>query len=427
MRDANIGLRLDGCNHPRHHRVVTDARFPDDDPRDWAPATRLVRGGLERSAYGETAEALYLTQGFVYDSAEAAAARFAGEAPGYVYSRYANPTTAMFERRLALLEGAQACRTTASGMAAVSIAVQGLVRAGDHIVAGRALFGSCRWILREWAPRFGVEVSFVDAPDLDAWRAAMRPNTRLAFLESPSNPLLEIADIAGVARIAHDAGARLVLDNVFATPIFQQPLELGADVVVYSATKHIDGGGRVLGGAILGDEALLEESYRDLLRHTGPALSPFNAWVLLKGLETLDLRVRRQSETAGRLADLIAGHGAVRRTLYPFRADHPQHAGARKQMSGGGSLIAFDLGDQAAAFRMLNSLRLVDISNNLGDAKSMVTHPVTTTHRTVPEAEREAIGLTPGYVRLSVGLEDEGDLARDLLRALDAADAREEA
>ncbi|MBE7216923.1 MAG: O-succinylhomoserine sulfhydrylase, partial [Caulobacteraceae bacterium] len=399
------------------------AEDPAEDPADWASSTRLVRGGLDRSAFGETAEALYLTQGFVYDSAEAAAARFAGEAPGFVYSRYANPTTAMFERRLALLEGAEACRTTASGMAAVSIAIQGLVRAGDHIVAGRALFGSCRWILREWAPRFGVEVTFVDAADLKAWRAAMRPTTRVAFLESPANPLLEIADIAAIAEIARAAGARLVVDNVFATPIFQKPLELGADVVVYSATKHIDGGGRVLGGAILGDAALLDESYRDLLRHTGPALSPFNAWVLLKGLETLDLRVRRQTQTAARLADRIADHPAVRRVLYPFRADHPQHAIARRQMSGGGSLVAFDLGDQAAAFRMLNALKLVDISNNLGDAKSMVTHPVTTTHRAVPEPEREEIGLTPGYVRLSVGLEDEDDLARDLLRALDAAAA----
>ena len=394
---------------------------PREDPRAWAPATRQVRGGLHRSGFGETAEALYLTQGFCYDSAQAAADRFTGDAPGFVYSRYANPTTAMFEQRLALLEGAQDCRSTASGMAAVSIAIQGLVRAGDHIVAGRALFGSCRWILREWAPRYGVDVDFVDAHDLEAWRAAVRPNTRLLFLESPSNPLLEIADVAGVAAIAKAAGARLVVDNVFATPVFQHPLKLGADVVVYSATKHIDGGGRVLGGAILGDRALLEESYRDLLRHTGPSLSPFNAWVLLKGLETLDLRVRRQTQTAAALADRIAEHPAVRRTLYPFRADHPQHAVAVKQMEAGGSLIAFDLGDQARAFGFLDALRIIDISNNLGDAKSMATHPVTTTHRSVPEPERAAIGLTPGFVRLSVGLEDEGDLARDLLRALDAA------
>ena len=394
---------------------------PTDDRAAWGEATRLVHGGLARSPHGETAEALYLTQGFVYEDAAAAEARFKGEAPGFIYSRYANPTTAMFEARLALLEGAEACRTTASGMAAVSIALQGLVRAGDHIVSARALFGSCRWILREWAPRFGVEVTFVDGPDLQAWRDAVRPNTRCLFLESPANPLLEICDIAGVAAVARAAGARLVVDNVFATPLYQRPLQLGADVVVYSATKHIDGGGRVLGGAILGSAELLDESYRDLLRHTGPALSPFNAWVLLKGLETLDVRVRRQTETAAALADAIAEHPAVRRTLYPFRADHPQHEVARRQMTGGSSLVAFDLGDQPSAFRFLDALRLVVISNNLGDAKSMATHPATTTHRAVPPEERAAIGLTDGFVRLSVGLEDVRDLRRDLLGALDGA------
>ena len=400
---------------------MTTAPSDDERPQDWAPATRLVRGGLHRSPHGETSEALYLTQSFSYDSAEAAAARFTGEDPGFVYSRYGNPTTAMFEERLALLEGAEDCRALASGMAAVFVAMQGLLRAGDHVVAGRALFGSCRWILREWAPRYGITVDFVDGGDLNAWRAAVRPHTRVFFVESPANPLLEIADIAGVAEIAREAGARLVVDNVFATPIFQHPLQLGADMVVYSATKHIDGQGRVLGGAVLGDRALLEESCRDLIRHTGPSLSPFNAWVLLKGLETLDLRVRRQTETAAGLADRIADHRAVRRALYPFRADHPQHAIARRQMSGGGNLIAFDLGDQAAAFRFLDALQIIDISNNLGDAKSMATHPATTTHRSVPEAERVAIGLTPGYVRLSVGLEDAGDLGRDIARALDAA------
>ncbi len=394
---------------------------PTDDREAWGEATRLVHGGLARSPHGETAEALYLTQGFVYEDAAAAEARFKGEAPGFIYSRYANPTTAMFEARLALLEGAEACRTTASGMAAVSIALQGLVRAGDHIVSARALFGSCRWILREWAPRFGIEVSFVDGPDLDAWRDAVRPNTRCLFLESPANPLLEICDIAGVAAVAREAGARLVVDNVFATPLYQRPLQLGADVVVYSATKHIDGGGRVLGGAILGSAELLDESYRDLLRHTGPALSPFNAWVLLKGLETLDVRVRRQTETAAALADAIADHPGVRRTLYPFRADHPQHEVARRQMTGGSSLVAFDLGDQPSAFRFLDALRLVVISNNLGDAKSMATHPATTTHRAVPPEERAAIGLTDGFVRLSVGLEDVRDLRRDLMGALDGA------
>ena len=392
-----------------------------EDPRDWKPATRLVRGGLARSPHGEMAEALYLTQSYAYASAEAADARFGGTDPGFIYARYGNPTVRMFEERLALVEGAQACRATASGMAAVHLALTGLVGAGDHIVAGKALFGSCRWILNNWAPRFGVETTLVDAPDLSAWRAAMRPNTRVVFLESPANPLLELCDIAAVARIAHEAGARVVVDNVFATPIFQKPLELGADIVVYSATKHIDGQGRVLGGAILGPEALLEEAYKDIIRHTGPAMSPFNAWLLLKALETLDLRVRAQAATAGRLADQAAGHPKIAACRYPTRTDHPQHAIARGQMSGGGTVLAFDLGSQAAAFRFLDALELVDISNNLGDAKSMATHPATTTHRSMTPEQRAEIGLSEGWVRLSAGLEDADDLARDLARALDAA------
>lgn len=398
----------------------------DERPQDWETATRLIRGGVNRSPFGETAEALYLTQSFVYDSAEAADARFAGQSNdpnAYVYTRYGNPTTTMFEERLALLEGAEHCRALASGMAAIQMALMGLVRAGDHIVAGRALFGSCRWILNNWAPRFGVETTLVDGPDADAWAAAVRPNTRVFLIESPANPLLEVTDIAAVSAIAKAAGARVIVDNVFATPIFQRPLELGADVVVYSATKHIDGGGRVLGGAILGNRTLLDEAYGDLIRHTGPSLSPFNAWVLLKGLETLELRVRRQSESAAALADAFAENPAVRRIFYPTRADHPQNAIVRKQMTGGGSLVAFDLGSRAAAFAFLNALRLVDISNNLGDAKSMATHPSTTTHRSMAEADRLAIGVTDGCVRLSVGLEGEVDLRRDLLRALDAAGA----
>ena len=390
-------------------------------PDDWDVGTKLIRGGLTRSPYGETAEAMYLTQSFVYETAEDADARFAGDQPGFVYSRYANPTTKMFEDRLALLEGAEACRTTASGMAAVFAALVGLLKAGDHLVASRALFGSCRWIITQHLPRFGVETTLVDGPDLDAWRAAVRPNTRAMFLESPANPLLEVIDIAAVAKIAHDAGARLVVDNVFATPLFQSPLKLGADVVVYSATKHIDGQGRVLGGAILGDFKLLDESYRDFLRHTGPALSPFNAWVLLKGIETLDLRVRRQAQTAAALADRMAGHSKLSRLLYPHRPDHPQYEVARRQMSGGGTIIALDLGDQPSAFRFLNALQIVDISNNLGDAKSLATHPSTTTNRSVSEEERLAIGLTAGCVRLSVGLESEVDLWRDIERALAAA------
>jgi O-succinylhomoserine sulfhydrylase len=392
-----------------------------EDPHAWETATRLIRGGTMRTAFNETSEALFLTQSFVYDTAESAVARFNGEEPGYVYSRFANPTVQMFEDRLALLEGAQSCRAQTSGMAAVHASLMGLLRAGDHLVAGRALFGSCRWIVAEWLPRFGVETTMVDATDLKAWEDAIRPNTKVFLIETPANPLLEITDIAAVSKLAKAAGAKVVVDNVFATPIFQKPLELGADVVVYSATKHIDGQGRVLGGAILGQTELLDEAYRDMLRHTGPALSPFNAWVLLKGLETLDLRVRRQTETAAVLADLVADHAKTQRIFYPFRKDHPQYAVAKAQMSGGGSLLAFDLGSRQAAFNFLKALEIVDISNNLGDAKSMATHPPTTTHRAVPEAERLAIGVTEGTVRVSVGLEDVRDLSRDIARALDAA------
>jgi O-succinylhomoserine sulfhydrylase len=398
------------------------------DPRDWEIPTRLVRGGTMRSVHGETAEALYLTQSFVYDTAESADARFAGNDPGFIYTRYGNPTVQMFENRLALVEGAEACRATASGMAAVHLALTGLLRAGDHVVAGKALFGSCRWILNNWAPRFGIETTFVDAADTAAWKAAMRPNTKVAFIESPANPLLEITDIAAVAAAAHEAGATVLVDNVFATPIFQKPLKLGADIVIYSATKHIDGQGRVLGGAILGETKLLDETYRDFIRHTGPALSPFNAWVLLNGLTTLDLRVRAQSATAASLADRIAAHRKVKATRYPSRTDHPQHEVARRQLTGGGNemigggnLVAFDLGTQTAAFNFLNALQVVDISNNLGDARSMATHPTTTTHRSMTEDQRLEIGLTPGWVRLNVGLEGAGDLARDIEQALDGA------
>lgn len=388
-------------------------------PKDWKPQTRMVRGGMARSAYGEISEALFLTQSFAYDSAAAADRRFSGEDPGFIYQRFGNPTTQMFEDRLALLEGAEVCRATASGMSAVHVALQGLVRAGDHVVAGRALFGSCRWILSQWMPRFGVEVTFVDATDPAAWAAAVRPNTRAFLVESPANPLLEVTPIAEVAEIAHQAGARLVVDNVFATPVFQKPLELGADIVVYSATKHIDGQGRVLGGAILGGAELMTESYRDILRHTGPALSPFNAWVLLKGLETLDLRVRRQAENAVQVTEALAGHAAVRRVVFPGRPDHPQANLIARQMSGPGNVVAFDLGDRARAWAFLDALGIVDISNNLGDAKSMATHPSTTTHRSMSESERLEIGLTEGWVRMSVGLEDAGDLADDVLQALD--------
>ena len=382
-------------------------------PQNWAPATRLVRGGLSRTPYGEIAEPIFLTQSFAYDSAEAADARFSGEDPGFIYARYGNPTVKMFEDRLALLERASGCRALASGMAAVNIALLGLLRAGDHLVASRALFG----------PGFGVETTMVDGTDLEAWRGAVRPTTKAFFLESPANPLLEIIDVPAVAGIAHEAGAKLVVDNAFASPILQSPLTLGADIVVYSATKHIDGQGRVLGGAILGEDAALDEAYKELIRHTGPALSPFSAWVLLKGLETLELRVLRQSATAAVLADRVAEHRAVKRIFYPGRADHPQAAIAARQMKAGGTIMAFDLGSRARAFAFLNALQIVDISNNLADAKSLAVHPSTTTHRSTPEPDRLAIGLTEGCVRLSVGLEDPVDLERDLLRALDAAGA----
>ena len=388
-------------------------------PKDWRPQTRLVRGGMARSPYGEISEALYLTQSFAYDSAAAADRRFSGEDAGFIYQRFGNPTTQMFEERLALLEGAEVCRATASGMSAVHVALQGLVRAGDHVVAGRALFGSCRWILSQWMPRFGVEVTFVDATDPAAWADAIRPNTRAFLVESPANPLLEVTPIAEVAALARQAGARLVVDNVFATPIFQKPLELGADIVVYSATKHIDGQGRVLGGAILGGAELMGEAYRDILRHTGPALSPFNSWVLLKGLETLDLRVRRQADNAVRVTEALGGHTAVRRLVFPGRPDHPQANLIARQMTGPGNVVAFDLGTRERAWAFLDALGIVDISNNLGDAKSMATHPSTTTHRSMSESERLEIGLTEGWVRMSVGLEDAEDLAEDILQALD--------
>jgi O-succinylhomoserine sulfhydrylase len=392
-----------------------------EDPKHWDVETRLVRGGMARTPYGEISEALFLNQSFAYESAGAADRRFSGEEPGFIYQRFGNPTTQVFEERLALLEGAEACRATASGMAAVHASILGLLRAGDHLVAGRALFGSCRWIVSELLPRYGIEATYVDAVEPAAWRAAVRPNTKAFLIESPANPLLEVTPIGAVAEIARSCGARVIVDNVFATPIYQKPLALGADLVVYSATKHIDGQGRVLGGALLGSTELLTDIYKDFLRHTGPALSPFNAWVLLKGLETLELRVTRQTENAGKLADLIAAHSKVKQTIYCGRPDHPQAGIIANQMTGGGNVIAFDLGSRDAAWRFLDALEIVDISNNLGDAKSMATHPSTTTHRSMPEEERVAIGLTQGWVRMSVGLEGVRDLSRDVSRALDGA------
>lgn len=393
-----------------------------DHDSETALATRLVHAGTARSQFGETSEALYLTQGFVYDDAEQAEARFRNEEPGYSYTRFANPTTAMFEARMASLEGAEAGLATATGMAAVTAALLGQVRAGDHVVAPRALFGSCRWIVEDLLPRFGVASTLVDGPDLAQWRAAVRPQTKAFFLESPANPTLELIDIAAVADIAHAAGATLTVDNVFASPLWQRPLALGADCVVYSATKHIDGQGRCLGGVILASRAFIEEKVQLFARMTGPTISPFNAWVMLKGLETLSLRVERQTETAGFLADRLAGHPRLARLTYPGRADHPQRDLVERQMSGGSTMIALDLeGGRRAAFRFLNALRLVKISNNLGDAKSLATHPATTTHQRFAPEERAAMGVGEGLVRLSVGLEHRDDLMRDIARALDAA------
>ena len=390
--------------------------------RKLRPATRMVHGGTMRSQFGETSEALFLTQGFVYDTAEAAEARFKGEQPGFVYSRFSNPTVAMFEERMALLEGAEAARATASGMAAVTAALMSLLRAGDHLVAARALFGSCLYIVEEWLPRFGVATTLVDGTDLDQWRAAMQLNTKVCFLESPTNPQLEILDIAAIAEIAHEGGAKLVVDNVFATPLLQQPFDLGADVVVYSTTKHIDGQGRCLGGCILAARDIIDGHIHNILRQTGPSLSPFNAWVMLKGLETLPLRVAQQTASAARVADALAGLPGVARVLYPFRDDHPQAALARRQMKGGGTVLALELdGGKAAAFRFANALEVVKISNNLGDAKSLITHPATTTHQRLKPETRAKMGIGDGMLRLSIGLEDIDDLITDVTLAATAA------
>lgn len=383
------------------------------------PATRLVHGGTTRSAFGETSEALFLTQGYIYDTMESAEARFKGEDPGFIYSRFSNPTVAMFEARMALIEGAEAARATASGMAAVTGAMLGQVRAGDHVVAAKALFGSCRYIVEELLPRFGVGCTLVDGDDLDQWRAAMRPQTKTLFLESPTNPNLELVDIAAVAEIAHAGGATLVVDNVFATPLLQSPLALGADCVVYSATKHIDGQGRCLGGAILASREFIDKHVHNLLRQTGPAMSPFNAWVLLKGLETLPVRVAAQAASAARIADFLAVQPGIARVLYPGRDDHPQAALARRQMKGGGTLVAFEVeGGKAAAFRLANALSIIGISNNLGDAKSLITHPETTTHQRLSPEVRAELGISGGSLRLSVGLEDVDDLIEDLAHGL---------
>jgi O-succinylhomoserine sulfhydrylase len=384
-------------------------------------ATQMVRGGIQRSQHKETAEAIWMTSGFVYDSAEEADARFAGASPGYLYGRYGNPTIRILEEKLMLLEGAEECLCVGSGMAAVTASVLGVVKAGDRVIAPRALFSSCLWLLEVFLPRFGVEVELVDGEDLDQWRAAAKKPVRLALIETPSNPVLGAVDLKVVADILKPTGALIVVDNVFATPLNQKPLELGAHVVVYSTTKHMDGQGRTLGGAILSSKAIIDEHYREYLRHTGPAISPFNAWVILKGLETIHLRVPAQCAAAAKIADALAAHPKIAKVLYPGREDHPHRAVHAKQMMGGGPLVAFEVqGGQAGAFKFLNGLKLIDISNNLGDAKSLATHPATTTHRRLTEEARARIGVAPGSVRLSVGLEDVDDLLADVLQALDA-------
>ena len=397
----------------------------DTSTRRYRPRTRLIHAGQRRSRFGETSEAIYLTQGFVYPDAEAAAARFKGDLPegeeGFIYARYGNPTVAMFEDRIAALEEAEAAFATASGMAAVNAALMCQLKAGDHVVSARALFGSCSYIIETLLPRFGIAVTMVDGTDLAQWQGAVRPETRTCFLETPSNPTLEIIDLAAVAGIVHSVGATLVVDNVFATPMFQRPLELDADVVVYSATKHIDGQGRCLGGVVLGTERFIRDEFEPYVKHTGPALSPFNAWVMLKGLETLALRAHAQTDGAEALVRWLDGAAGLSQVIYPGLASHPQHDLAAAQMERPGTMLALEIADgQAGAFRFLNALRLIRISNNLGDAKSLVTHPTTTTHQRLTEEARLSLGITPGLVRLSVGLEDPADLREDLETALAA-------
>ncbi len=389
--------------------------------KDWRQQTRLVRGGLARSGFEETAEAIYMTSGYVYPSAEEAEAAFKGEVSRFVYSRYANPTVAMFEERLRLLEGAETCRGTASGMAAVFAALISQLKAGDRVVSSRALFGSCHYIIAEILPRYGIDTQLIDGRDLSAWQAALEGGARAVFLETPSNPTLEIIDVAAVCELAHAAGARVVVDNVFASPVLQHPLQLGADVVVYSATKHIDGQGRAMGGAVLASQQFHDDHLNQFLRHTGPSMSPFNAWILVKGLETLDMRMRQHCANTRIVAEFLEAQEGVERVFYPGLDSHPQAALARRQMRDFGSVVSFEIdGDKQRAFRFLNALRLIDISNNLGDAKSLITHPATTTHQRLKPEERAELGIGNGLVRLSVGLEDPEDLKEDLAQALTA-------
>ncbi|HEY4075442.1 MAG TPA: O-succinylhomoserine sulfhydrylase [Rhizomicrobium sp.] len=391
-------------------------------PQKWRKRTQAVRGGQVRSAFQETSEALFMTSGYAYEAAEEAEARFKGEIGGYQYSRFGNPTVSMFEERMALLEGAPVGRATATGMAAVSSVLMSGLSNGDHIVAARAMFGSCLHVVENILPRFGITHTLVDGADASAWEAAMTPATKMLFLETPSNPTLSIVDMKAVAAIAHAGGARLVVDNAFASPALQRPMEFGADIVIHSSTKYIDGQGRALGGVILCNQDFLDDHLQVFIRNTGPSISPFNAWLHLKSLETLDLRMKQHSENAGRVADFLAGHKKVRRILYPFHPDHPQHNLARAQMDGGGGVVAFEVeGGKNAAFKLANALEVIDISNNLGDSKSLLTHPETTTHSKVAPEARAALGVTSGLLRLSVGLEDADDLCEDLEQALKVA------
>ncbi|MGX1744251.1 O-succinylhomoserine sulfhydrylase [Bosea sp. NPDC055353] len=392
---------------------------PDKAAAKLHPETRLVHDGILRSQFGETSEALFLTQGHVYDNAAQAEGRFLNTDPGFQYGRLSNPTTSMLEERMASFEGAEACRATATGMAAVTAAMMAPVRAGDHVVAASALFGSCRYIIEDHLPRYGVETTLVEGSDIEAWRRAVRPNTKLFFLESPANPTLEVLDIAAIAKVAKEAGARLVVDNVFATPLFQRPLELGADIVVYSATKHIDGQGRCLGGLILGSKELIEADIQNYLRQTGPVLSPFNAWVMLKALETLPLRVGKQAENATKVADWLAAQSKPTKVIFPGHKSHPQAEIIARQMSGPSTMIAFEVpGGKAGAYRLLDACKLIRISNNLGDAKSLIVHPATTTHQRFTPEVRAAMGVSDGLIRLSIGLEHHDDLIADLEQAL---------
>ncbi|MFN3935660.1 O-succinylhomoserine sulfhydrylase [Parvibaculum sp.] len=391
------------------------------DGRKLRARTEAVHGGTNRTPFGETSEAMFLTSGYVYETMEAAERRFKNEEPGFIYSRFSNPTVRMFEERMIALEGAGDARATATGMAAVTAAMLCYLNAGDHVVSSRALFGSCRYIVEDLLPRFGVTSTLIDGRDLDAWKKAVQPNTRVFFLETPSNPTLEIIDIKGVADIAHAAGAKLFVDNVFATPVLQRPLELGADVVIYSATKHIDGQGRCLGGIVLADQSFITDHLANFMRQTGPSLSPFNAWVMLKSLETLDLRVREHARGAEAVARFLEGHKGIGRVFYPGLPSHPQHDLAMSQMSAGGNIVAFEVkGGKEGAFRFANALQVVKISNNLGDSKSLITHPATTTHQRLTQEAREELGINEGLLRLSVGLEDAADLIEDMERALSA-------